>query len=131
MEMRRKPPSSHSATIVYLDDVISTNVEGDQLTLADMLYADDSSFEAIDTQDVLTAYISHADNLDRDVVKLLLAGKTQVEIGLALGHSQSYISRVVIRNQKRLRAMLFDEGGGDGGRHANRRSLSCTASRVS
>ncbi len=102
---------------VSLSEPIDTDSEGNELTLIDVIYADDNIFDEIDlkikSEKVRKFVESLPDKRERYIIIKRYGldskePKTQKEIAKQLGISRSYVSRIEKKALEKLRDM-FDE----------------------
>lgn len=94
----------------YLEDILSTDVDGNELRLQDILpdptaedkfslYENRSFFS-----DILTVALNNLSCKEQVVLFYMLAEKNQQDIGELLSISQSYVSRLELGIQKKMRS---------------------------
>lgn len=105
---------------ISLDEPLSSDGEGNELLLADIIPIDEESvsknIESTAEKQMLMEIISHLDEREQMIMFLRfgLAGneeKTQKEVADMMGISQSYISRIEKKILGKLRKKLEKEGG--------------------
>lgn len=105
---------------ISLDEPLSSDGEGNELLLADIIPIDEESvsknIETTAEKQMLMEIISHLDEREQMIMFLRfgLAGneeKTQKEVADMMGISQSYISRIEKKILGKLRKKLEKEGG--------------------
>jgi len=103
---------------VMLDDPIGSDKEGNEITLMDILAADDDVAESVELsveQEAMYRRMSSLNRRERKVLELrygLLGGirKTQREISKLLGISRSYVSRIEKRALYKLHRDMAVDG---------------------
>jgi RNA polymerase sigma-B factor len=93
-----------------VDGPVGREDDGERLSVVDTLGVEDSGFEAVDAQ--LAAETADLDERELRVLKMRLEeGKTQAEVGEAIGVSQMQVSRI---SRKAVWKLLHAVRGGDG-----------------
>jgi RNA polymerase sporulation-specific sigma factor len=86
---------------------VGKDAEGEELLLIDTLvsegYETDKVIERLYAREWLDKTLLELPERDKKIIALRCSGKTQIEIAAALGYSQSYISRILLRLKKRYK----------------------------
>lgn len=107
-----------SAGDVSLSETIDSDADGGNLSLMDVVCAEDDVFERLSSQDVYVRLRRHVreglDPRERQIVTLrygLAGGRrlTQKETAEKLGISRSYVSRIEKKALEKLKTLLEDE----------------------
>ncbi len=107
-----------SAGDVSLSETIDSDAEGGNLSLMDVVCAEDDVFERLSSQDVYARLRRHVreglEPREREIVTLrygLAGGRrlTQKETAEKLGISRSYVSRIEKKALEKLKTLLEDE----------------------
>lgn len=105
--------------VTSLDTVLSSDMDGGELTLMDILSDDrigefSDSFVERDNMDDVREAIKGLPEKEQEVLKLYYSGDlTQTEVGRELGFSQSYMSRLRNKSLKKIRRMIDKKYKGD------------------
>lgn len=103
----RKQKKYNRFKYLSLSYIYDPKNDNSNITLEDMLYdtKTDEYFRNIEIIEIMEQKLWLSD-LEKKVINMRLDNKTQKEISIKLGVSQSYISRVMRRCEKKLRNIL-------------------------
>lgn len=112
MYIRKNKKHLHN---VSLNSTIQVGKDSDSVTLEDTIQSNvdiQGEFELkSEINDLAEQYMLKLKDRDKEVVELLISGKTQKEIGSLLNLSQSYISRTVSKLKKKFYKLSTDYNG--------------------
>lgn len=98
---------------VSMEECVYSNDDGNELTLSDMLPCEETGYREFENADWVRC-LKETDRLsdkERTVLFLWMAGRRQNTIADRLGHSQSYVSRMIKSSARKLYESNLIRGG--------------------